>query len=99
MRVEFTKNLQFLGFLGEGTGMDDNLVWITKTHYPMESPHGVDEFNSQKQIIIVRNPIDTLASWANYTFTGTQSLRPKEQYHVDFPESWDSFIRVWTPVY
>ena len=46
MRVEFTKNVQFMGLDGEGAGLDDNLVWITKTHYPMESPHGADEFNS-----------------------------------------------------
>ena len=46
MRVEFTKNVQFLGLDGEGTVAGDNLVWVTKTHYPFESPFGASEFSS-----------------------------------------------------
>ena len=48
MNVRITVNLQFVGMHGEGTVADDNLVWVTKTHYPMESPFGATKFNSQK---------------------------------------------------
>ena len=98
MLVEYTKNVQSLGLAGEGTGCDDNLVWITKTHYPMQSPHGAHEFNGQRQIVIMRNPIDSLSSFAHLMFTGTQSLTPKEEYYKDFPETWDTFLRAVTPV-
>ena len=46
MRVELTKNAQFIGLDGEGTVASDNLVWVTKTHYPFESPFGASEFST-----------------------------------------------------
>ena len=71
MNLNMTMCLQFNGLHGEGHVADGNLVWVTKTHYPMESPMGVTKFNSQKQIVIVRNPIDVLPSMAHLVFTGS----------------------------
>jgi len=64
----------------------------------MHSPHGAHEFNGQKLFVILRNPIDSLSSFAHLMFTGSQSLTPKEQYYKDFPETWETFIRAVAPV-
>lgn len=41
MNIDLTTQLLFGGRLaGEETVSDDNLVWVTKTHWPMESPLG-----------------------------------------------------------
>lgn len=98
MNVRMTANLQFVGMHGEGTVADDNLVWVTKTHYPMESPFGSTKFNSQKQIVIVRNPIDVFPSMAHLAMTGSQSITPNEQYNEDLPEIWDSLLKVFVPL-
>ena len=98
MNMSLTVNLQFVGMYGEGTVADDNLVWVTKTHYPMESPHGVTKFSSQKQIVVVRNPIDVFSSMAHLAMTGSQSVTPIEQYHVDCPVFWDSFLKAVAPM-
>lgn len=41
MNIDLTTQLLFGGRLaGEETVSDDNLVWVTKTHWPMGSPLG-----------------------------------------------------------
>ena len=34
MPIDLTIHAQTMGLIGEETVCDDNLVWITKTHYP-----------------------------------------------------------------
>ena len=98
MNLNLTMNLMFNGLHGEGHVADGNRVWVTKTHYPFQSPMGVTKFESQKQIVIVRNPIDVLPSMAHMAWTGSQSETPKEKYHEDFPEAWNTFIKNLCPV-
>ena len=54
-----------MGMKGEEVVCDDNLVWITKSHYPMgfKSPAKFSKgFNANKMIVVARNPIDILPS-------------------------------------
>ena len=71
---------------------ETNAVWITKTHYPRSMP-GCQTFSSQKMIVIARNPIDVLPSFANLIYLDSHSLEPNEQYHVDFPDWWNQWIQ------
>ena len=76
---------------GEGHNADD-MVWINKTHYPINAPMLVNSLNINKQIYLMRNPIDVILSCANMTQTTSHALVPKEEYYKDFPEFWDEWI-------
>ena len=78
--------------LGQSAISDSNRVWITKTHYPADVPGSIP-FKAHKIIVIARNPIDVLPSFVNLQHTRIHSLEVNEQYHVDFPEWWDSSVR------
>ena len=54
--------LQNSGFLGDNTVNDTNLVWITKSHFPIMMRMVKPKFKSQKTFIVVRNPIDVFFS-------------------------------------
>ena len=97
MNIEQTLAGYSMGFLGEETVADTNLVWITKTHYPLWCPGGGKKFRSQKQIVIVRNPIDALPSMAIMGMTSSNSVVPNEKLHEDFPEFWDGFLKFMAP--
>ena len=73
--------------IGHGVTCESNLVWITKTHF------GSRPFKAQKMFVIARNPIDVIPSAANQKNTFDHSGMINEQYHVDFPEYWDQFLR------
>ena len=74
MNSDLTCHLWFQGRLaGEETVQSDNIVWITKTHWPMESPLGSKKFSANKAISIVRNPIDAIPSVFYLAITGTHS--------------------------
>lgn len=83
--------LQFIGLCGDGhTGND--MVWVTKTHYPLASPFFVNKATFNKQIYLMRNPFDVISSCANMCMTCSHHLTPKEQFHIDFPEFWDEWV-------
>ena len=83
--------LQTMGLVGEETTSDTNLVWITKTHYPLDSVNkGV--FRAQKMIKIVRNPLDTILSQCNGMWSYSHSVSPEQELHKDVPEAWDTAI-------
>ena len=69
--------LQSLGLIGAETTSDSNLVWVTKTHYPVNHMHH-GTFHGQKMIKIVRNPLDCLLSYAHMAATMTHSGTPVE---------------------
>jgi hypothetical protein len=83
--------LQLIGLIGEGHNADD-MVWVNKTHYPINAPMLVNSLNINKQIYLMRNPIDVILSCANMTQTTSHELVPKEEYYKDFPEFWDEWI-------
>ena len=67
-----------MGMIGEEVVSDENLVWITKTHYP--APLFKKKFNAQKMIVVVRNPIDVFPSFASLMNCCSHSLVPCESY-------------------
>lgn len=79
--VQFTN----LGLAGENTVTDSDLVWISKTHWPMESPGGALNFKAEKTISIVRNPIDQMVSLISLVTTSSHSLAPEVPFHEGNP--------------
>ena len=79
--------------LGQGITCDSNRIWITKTHIPCDVPNNDSPFKAHKMIVIARNPIDVIPSFALLTNTKVHSLETNEQLHVDLPEWWDKFVR------
>ena len=61
MDIRFTYQLLTVSVGGEGHTNSDNRVWISKTHYPVQTP-GTSSFITQRNIIVVRNPIDVFPS-------------------------------------
>ena len=85
--------LQILGLVGAETTVDSNLVWINKTHYPIQ-PFHFGSFHSQKMFKIVRNPMDVLLSYANVVATFTHSTIPLEKFDKDLPEFWTQWVKL-----
>lgn len=93
-----------MGLAGES--ISDDRVWIVKTHYPERS--GTTQFEANKAIVLVRNPLDAMASLFNMIGTGThtESL-PADEMQVAiqtglwrvFVEQenfiWSSFLKFW----
>jgi hypothetical protein len=84
--------LQMIGLIGEGHNADD-MVWINKTHHPIDAPFVARQFICNKQIYLMRNPIDVLPSQALMVMTMSHALVPKEKLHEDFPEFWADWVR------
>ena len=76
---------------GEETVSQSNLVWITKTHWPMESPFGNTKFSAQKVISVVRNPIDVVPSFALLVNTTSHSMTLKKPINEVDPVWWNIF--------
>ena len=82
------------GYLaGESTVSHDNLCWVTKTHWPMESPTGAIKFSAQKCISIVRNPIDMMPSFALLFNLNSHSATTVVPVSEADPIWWDTFIK------
>lgn len=43
-------------------------------------------------IVMARNPIDVIPSFANLVNTQSHSLQINEKYHVDFPDIWWEWV-------
>jgi len=91
MNVNLTCHMQTAGLAGEDIQCDSGLVWITKTHWPMESPFGAAKYTASKAFVIVRNPMDSLVSIANLALTGTHSQTVNETLY-SFPAFWKPFV-------
>jgi len=91
MNLDLT--LQVIGgnLAGEETVSHENLCWITKTHWPMESPMGSKKFSAQKVISIVRNPIDIIPSMCLLANTTSHSLTTTVPINEADPAWFDSF--------
>lgn len=82
------------GYLaGEQTVSHDNLCWVTKTHWPIESPFGATKFSAQKCISVVRNPIDMMASMALMLNTNSHSATTVVPPNEADPIWWDKFVK------
>jgi len=64
-----------MGCYGENhVGSEENLVWVNKTHYPIFVIETEVRFKANRQICLVRNPIDSFVSYINLGITGGHSL-------------------------
>lgn len=73
MNIKHTFFEAMMGMLGQYITSDSNLVWVTKTHCPHAIP-GDKAFKAEKMIVIARNPIDVITSFANLVNTHSHSL-------------------------
>ena len=81
-----------MGLQGEGT-LDES-VWVVKTHYPERI--GRVPFATNKCIVIVRNPLDSIFSLFNMvgTISHNQNLEPEViQRAVEESTLFDEFIK------
>ena len=82
MGIDMTFHEAMMGMLGQNIVSDSNSVWITKTHFPHPCSNA-RYFTANKMIVIARNPIDVIPSFANLFNTSSHSLEYAGQYHVD----------------
>ena len=80
-----------MGLLGQAIVSDSNLVWVTKTHYPLGRSEN-ERFNAEKMIVIARNPIDVMPSLANLVNLSSHSLEINERYDKVDPVWWQSWV-------
>jgi hypothetical protein len=69
LKRNLNRQLFEMGMKGESKF--DSSVMVVKTHYPERS--GMGTFYCKKSILIVRNPLDAIASLFNMIATGTHS--------------------------
>lgn len=82
------------GYLaGEGTVSHENLCWVTKTHWPIESRMGSTKFSAQKCFSIVRNPIDVIPSMAILTNTFSHISTTVVPISEADPVWWEEFTK------
>ena len=96
MNINLT--LQFISsnMAGESTVGDENLPWITKTHWPMESPLGAIQFRASKCFAVVRNPIDVMPSLALLLNTSSHSLTVTPPVNEADDAWWERFTEHFT---
>ena len=75
MNIDITQQIIGGNIAGEETVSHENLCWITKTHWPMESPLGATKFSAQRCIAVVRNPTEVIPSMALLFNTTSHSLK------------------------
>ena len=97
MSIKFTYHAFTMGVGGEGHTNMENRVWISKTHFPHMLPDSQMAF-PEKNIAVVRNPIDIFPSMAILMNTLSHSMVPDQKLHEDFPEQWNSFLTQHYPV-
>ena len=83
--------LQMVGMVGESHSGSDR-IWVTKTHHPLDSGPICRQFVSNKQIYLMRNPIDMIPSHALLMQTASHGLVPNEKFDVDFPDFWEDWV-------
>ena len=77
-----------MGLLGEGK-IDDG-VWIIKSHYPERV--GYKALTINKCVVIVRSPIDCMASLFNMIITGSHSKSIKDSDYDKVQDIWNMFV-------
>ena len=92
MNIKTTLNLLMAGLAGEETVSHENLCWITKTHWPANTPFGSEVYKAQKCISVVRNPIDVIVSYSYLKNTLSHSHVTVEKPNEVDPVWWDGFV-------
>ena len=82
--------LQMSGMKGEDTV--DDTTWIVKTHSPYIMPFQ-RPFYCNKNLVVVRNPLDVIISWYQLVVTGNHVQKVAYNLSTEFPETWDWWVR------
>jgi hypothetical protein len=90
MPLIMTSMQHAMGMLGEEIA--DERCWIIKTHHPLTIPFSCQYF-SNKIIMIVRNPIDTIPSMASLASSASHSATMPFEYHEESPSQWDETVK------
>ena len=77
---KLNKELMYMGLNGEG--LVDKRVWIVKTHYPER--YGKTKFYAERNILCVRNPLDSITSLFNMVCTGSHNKSIDEGDYAKF---------------
>lgn len=89
---DITKSLNValmnMGLAGEG--LVDKRVWVIKTHYPER--YGKTRFGAERALILVRSPLDCMASLFNMVCTGSHDCSMADEDFQRFPAPWTEFI-------
>ena len=93
MHISHTFFESMMGLLGQYITSESNRVWVTKTHWPLESPTGAEKFGTQRCFSVVRNPIDTLVSLSYLTSTSSHSMITTVPLCEADPDWWKVFIK------
>ena len=74
MPIDYTFFEAMMGLVGQGHTNDDDHVWLTKTHFPLQMTGTEYAFPAEKMICVVRNPLDIIASYAIFVSMKSHSL-------------------------
>ena len=92
MSIDYTFFEAMMGLVGQGHTNDDNQVWLTKTHFPLQMTGTEHAFAAEKMICVVRNPLDIIASYAFFVSMKSHSLVPEEKLNERFPAWWKEWV-------
>ena len=97
LRRPLNQSLRDLGMKGEGTL--DQSVWIIKSHFPERI--GCRTFKANKCVVIVRNPLDAIASLFNMIATAShsESLSTEQLEFAKSTDLWTEFVKQEAPVW
>ena len=98
MMINLTLQMVSGNLGGEETVANSNLPWITKTHWPLESPFGATPFSAQKTFCVVRNPVDVMPSLALLMNTSSHSLTVSPPVNEADPAWWERFTDQLTTI-
>mmetsp|Transcript_30026 Transcript_30026/g.21783 ORF Transcript_30026/g.21783 Transcript_30026/m.21783 type:complete len:211 (+) Transcript_30026:468-1100(+) len=82
-------SLQIMGLKGEY--ITDDTTWIVKSHHPYKMPLSLT-CDVNKVLVIVRNPMDVIISYACFANTMNHSTKPKFSFFEEYPEWWNDWV-------
>ena len=82
------------GDLGELHTSASGRVWFTKTNHPMDSKP--QNFDAQKMIVVVRNPLDVIRELADSKnlFAAQDRLQIVGNYNENHADWWDKWVSI-----
>ena len=80
-----------MGMIGEAL-LDDSVL-IVKSHYPERA--GMGEFRAKKVVVIVRHPLDCMASLFNMiaTTTHSESIKKNAMEKPELDDLWKEYTK------
>ena len=76
----------------KGEDVTDDSCWIIKSHSPWVMPEA-PVFHSNKNIVIVRNPLDTNLSWLHLVAMNNHAVKSPFNYEELYPNYFDWWVK------